>query len=154
MSREVDERVVSLQFDNSRFERNVSTTMSTLDKLKSKLNFNSAHAFDGLESSAAKVSLNPLHRAFDLLTDKTTWLETASITAMANISNSAINAGKKMVSALTIDPIKSGFNEYELKMDSIQTIMSSGNDQLPLTEHQTFGGAAATGEQQHHPIHT
>lgn len=132
MSREVDERVVSLQFDNSRFERNVSTTMSTLDKLKSKLNFNSAHAFDGLESSAAKVSLNPLHRAFDLLTDKTTWAETAAITAMANISNSAINAGKKMVSALTIDPIKSGFNEYELKMDSIQTIMSSTGESIDV----------------------
>lgn len=130
MSREVDERIVSLQFDNSRFERNVSTTMSTLDKLKAKLNFNSAHAFDGLETSAARVSLNPLHRAFDLLTDKTAWASTAAITAMANISNSAIHAGEKMVKALTIDPVTTGFNEYELKMNSVQTIMSSTGESI------------------------
>ena len=38
MSKIIDERVVSMEFDNSRFEKNVSTTMSTLDKLKQKLN--------------------------------------------------------------------------------------------------------------------
>ena len=38
MSKQIEERVVSMQFDNSRFERNVSQSMSTLDKLKQKLN--------------------------------------------------------------------------------------------------------------------
>ena len=39
MSRTIDERVVSMEFDNRKFETNVSTTLSTLDKLKQKLNF-------------------------------------------------------------------------------------------------------------------
>ena len=39
MSKTVDERVVSMQFDNKQFEANVQTSMSTLDKLKQKLDF-------------------------------------------------------------------------------------------------------------------
>ena len=39
MSKTVDERVVSMQFDNRRFERNVKTSMGTIKKLKNSLNF-------------------------------------------------------------------------------------------------------------------
>ena len=42
MSKTVDERVVSMQFDNAQFEKNVSTSMSTLDKLKKSLNLEGA----------------------------------------------------------------------------------------------------------------
>ena len=43
MSKTVDERVVSMQFDNRQFESNVKTSMSTLDKLKQSLNFKDSH---------------------------------------------------------------------------------------------------------------
>ena len=43
MSKQVDERVVSMQFDNKNFERNVQTTLSTLDKLKQSLNLGPDH---------------------------------------------------------------------------------------------------------------
>ena len=43
-------------------------------------------------------------------------------TALQNITNSAINAGKQIVSALTIDPITTGFSEYELKMNSFRPL--------------------------------
>ena len=42
MSKQVDERVVSMQFDNKRFESNVQTTLNTLDKLKQSLNLKGA----------------------------------------------------------------------------------------------------------------
>ena len=38
MSAVVDERVVEMRFNNKDFEQNVKTSMSTLDKLKQKLN--------------------------------------------------------------------------------------------------------------------
>lgn len=44
---------------------------------------------------------------------------------LSNITNSAVNAGKNLVSALTIQPITDGFNEYETKMNSIQTILTN-----------------------------
>ena len=34
MSKTVDEKVVEMRFDNAQFERNVTTSMGTLDKLK------------------------------------------------------------------------------------------------------------------------
>ena len=42
MSKVIDQRVVEMQFDNRHFEQNVSKTMSTLKKLKQKLNFKGA----------------------------------------------------------------------------------------------------------------
>ena len=42
MSTTVDQRVVSMEFDNKRFEQNASTTLSTLDRLKQSLNFSGA----------------------------------------------------------------------------------------------------------------
>ena len=39
MSKTVDEKVVEMRFDNAQFERNVTTSMGTLDKLKKALNF-------------------------------------------------------------------------------------------------------------------
>lgn len=100
MSRTIDSRVVEMQFDNKQFESNVKTTMSTLDRLKQSLNMTGSY-------------------------DSFSALEVMAVTALANITNSAINAGKRIVSSLTIDPIKMGFSEYETKINAIQTIMSN-----------------------------
>ena len=43
----VDTNVVEMQFDNRNFEKNVATSMSTLDKLKAKLSFKGV--IDGLD---------------------------------------------------------------------------------------------------------
>lgn len=42
MSKTVDERVVSMQFDNSKFEKNVKTSITTLEKLKNALKLEDA----------------------------------------------------------------------------------------------------------------
>lgn len=110
MSRVVDERVVSMQFDNRQFERNISNTMSTLEKFNGNLG--------GLGTAVEKVG------------SKFSAMEVMAVTALANITNSAVNAGKRIVSALTIEPVKTGFNEYELKMGSIQTIMAGTGESL------------------------
>jgi tape measure domain-containing protein len=114
MSRTIDSRVVEMQFDNKQFESNVKTTMSTLDKLKQSLNLTGSYdSMSGLSGAVESVRM------------KFSALEVMAVTALANITNSAINAGKRIVSALTIDPIKTGFSEYETKINAIQTIMSN-----------------------------
>ena len=131
MSKQVDERVVSMQFDNKHFERNVSTTMSTLDKLKEKLNFSGASkGLENVGTAAKNVNMSGLGNAVETVRTKFSALEVMGVTALANITNSAVNAGKRIVSALTIDPVKTGFNEYELKMDSIKTIMASTGESV------------------------
>ena len=126
MSKTVDERVVSMQFDNSQFEKNVKTSMSTLDKLKQSLNFkDSAKGLESINAAAKNTNLSGLSAGIETVKTKFSAMQVMGITALTNITNTAVNAGKKMVSALTIDPIKTGFDEYETKINSIQTIMSN-----------------------------
>ena len=47
------------------------------------------------------------------------------VTALANITNSAVNAGKNIVKALTIDPVKTGSQEYETQINAVQTILAN-----------------------------
>lgn len=126
MSTTIDQKVVEMQFDNRHFEKNVSTTMSSLDKLKQKLDFTGASkGLESVGSAAGKVDMSGLSNGVETVRAKFSALEVMGVTALANITNSAVNAGKRILSALTIDPVKTGFNEYELKMDSVRTIMNS-----------------------------
>ena len=131
MSKIVDERVVSMQFDNKHFESNVKTTMSTLDKLKKSLNLEkSAKGLENINAAAKNCNLSPMANAVESIKSKFSALEVMGITALANITNSAVNYGKRLISAFTVDPIRTGFNEFELKMGSIQTIMASTGESL------------------------
>ena len=126
MSKEIDEKVVQMRFDNSNFESNVQTSLGTIGRLKQSLNFsNSSKSLENIGAAAKSVNMSPLSNAVETVKTKFSGLEVVAITALANITNSAVNAGKKIVSALTIDPIKDGFSEYETQMNSIQTIMAN-----------------------------
>ena len=126
MSKTLDERVVSMRFDNSDFEKNANTSLGTLEKLKRSLNFSGASkGLENVSNAAGRCNLSPLSRAVETVSTKFSSLEIMAVTALANITNSAVNAGKRIVSALTIDPIKTGFNEYETKINAVQTIMSN-----------------------------
>lgn len=126
MSKTIDERVVSMEFDNSRFEKNVSTTMSTLDKLKQKLNLSGASkGLENVSDAARRCDISPLSRGVETVKARFSAMEVMAVTALANITNSAVNAGKRLVSAFTIDPIKSGFQEYETQINAIQTILAN-----------------------------
>lgn len=126
MSKEVDERIVSMEFDNKNFENNVKTSMSTLDKLKQALRFKNADSgFKSIDNAAKKVSFNPMATAIDGIQVKFSNLQVMATTALANITNSVVNAGRNMVNQFAIQPITSGFQEYETQMRSIQTILSN-----------------------------
>lgn len=126
LSKTVDERVVEMRFDNKDFEKNVQTTMSTLDKFKQKLNFNGASkGLENIEKSASKVNMSGLGSAVETVQAKFSKLEVMSVTALANITNSAVNAGKRIVDALTLEPVMSGFQEYETQINAVQTILAN-----------------------------
>jgi hypothetical protein len=131
MSTTVDSRVVEMRFDNKNFEQNVSTTMSTLEKLKQSLHLTGASkGLENVSAAAKNVDMNGLGNSVETVRSRFSALEVMGVTALANITNSAVNAGKRIVSALTIDPVKTGFNEYELKMDSVKTIMASTGESV------------------------
>ena len=126
MSTTVDERVVEMRFDNKQFENNVQTTMSTLDKLKQRLNLTGAtKGLENIGSAAKKVNMTGLTGAIETVHSKFSALEVMGVTTLANFTNSAVNAGKKIVAAFTIDPIKTGFSEYETQINAVQTILAN-----------------------------
>lgn len=131
MSTTIDERVVEMRFDNRQFEQNVQTSLSTLDKLKQGLDLDgAAKGLEGLGTAAKKCDLSTLSNSVETVRAKFSALEVMAMTALSNIINSAVNAGKRMLSSFTVEPISTGFNEYELKMGSIQTIMASTGESL------------------------
>lgn len=131
-SKTVDQRVVSMQFDNSNFEKNVSTTMSTLEKFKRALHLDGAtKGLENVNSAANKMDFSKAEFAAtkaglhikDVFEKTTRFLED-------DIARRIIDVGKKIVTEFTIAPITSGFSEYELKMGSVQTIMASTGESL------------------------
>ena len=126
MSKQVDERVVEMRFDNKQFEQGVQTSMSTIDKLKEKLSFKGASkGLDELTNKIGRFDMNPIGKAVETVRTKFSALQVMGITALTNITNTAVNAGKRIMSALTIDPIKSGFQEYETQINAVQTILAN-----------------------------
>lgn len=126
MSTTIDERVVEMRFDNKQFEQNVQTSLSTLDKLKQGLNLKGASkGLEDVNTAAKNCNMTPLTNAVETVRMKFSALEVMAVTALANITNSALNAGKNIISALTIDPIKTGFQEYETQINAVQTILAN-----------------------------
>ena len=126
MSTTIDNKVVEMRFDNKQFETATAQSMSTIDKLKSKLAFTGAtKGLSDIDSSIKKVDMSGFGSAVDTVSARFSALQVVGITALANITNSAVNAGKRMISALTIDPIKTGFQEYETQINAIQTILAN-----------------------------
>lgn len=129
MSRSVDDRIVRMQFDNKEFEKHAQTSMSTLDKLKKSLEFkNVAKGFQNVNNGIQSITFSPIQNGIDAVTSHFSRMEMTWSMVLANMINKAIDAGTKMVNALTIDPVKTGFQEYETQMNAIQTIWANTKD--------------------------
>ena len=126
MSKSIDERVVRMEFENQNFEANAKATMSTIDKLKEKLNFKgAAKGVQEIDNAAKKINLNPLASSVDVIAKRFTNLGIVGVTALQNITNQALNAAKNLVNQFTLAPIMSGFKEYETQIGAVQTILAN-----------------------------
>lgn len=126
MSSSIDERVVGMRFENGQFESGIRKSIGSLAGLKAALSFGkNAKELDNLSEAGRRFSLGPVGAAAEGISTKFVAMATIGITALTNIVNKAMAAGEQIMRSLTIDPIKAGFDEYELKMGSIQTILSN-----------------------------
>ena len=122
----IDERIVQMQFDNKQFESGVQTSIKSLANLKKGLNLDaSAKSLANLEKTGKSFSLESIGASVEAVAHRFSTLGIIGMTALQNIANQAIHTGEKMLKALTIDPIMSGFSEYETKANAIQTILSN-----------------------------
>ena len=126
MSREIEQRIVEMQFDNKQFEQGVSTTMSSLDKLKQSLNLSgAAKGLENVGTAARRIDLSGLSSAAETVCVKFSHMQMTIQHQLNQLVDHAVYTGKRMASALTIDPIKTGFSEYETQINAVQTILAN-----------------------------
>lgn len=117
MSVSSETRVVSIQFDNKDFEKNVQQSLDTLERLNKSLEFKKgAKGLNNISNAASKVDMSSLSRSIDETSGHFSKLEVMGVTALANITNSAVNAGKTLVKSL-IDPVVKGGWQRALNME-------------------------------------
>lgn len=129
MSETIDKRIVQMRFDNAQFESGVSKTMGTLDKLKKALHLE--NAIDGVskvQSAFSKFDTAGVTGGIDTINAKFSAMQTVAFTVMQNIVNDAYAKGKQLAEAFTIEPVFSGFQEYETQINAIQTILANTQD--------------------------
>lgn len=126
MPREVDDRVVQMQFDNAQFERETKRSLNTIDRLKASLNFDRASdSLNGLSTAASKLDLSPISDGIDTISMRFRALDIVAATVISNITSKVVGLGKQMISAFAIDPIKTGLAEYETQIGAVQTILAN-----------------------------
>ena len=126
MSTTIDQRVVEMRFDNRQFESGVKTTMNSLTNLKSNLDLKGAtKGLENVSSAAQKCDMSVLSNSVETVKAKFSAMQVVAITALSRITQAVLTASKKVASAFTIDPIKTGFSEYETQINSVQTILAN-----------------------------
>lgn len=126
MGKTIDEKVVSIEFDNKRFEKNVGQSINTINNLNKSLRLEGAtKGLESVQEQSKRMDFSVLNNAVEGVKTKFSALEVVAITALANITNSAVNAGKNLIKSLSTDQIMAGWNKYTQKTSSVQTIMNA-----------------------------
>lgn len=133
----VDNRVVTMKFDNSQFQNGIKQTIASLEVLKEKLNLPESSALEKLNGKIP--DLNPLAKAADVVANRFSVLGTIAFGALERIGSMAVDTGSRIVKALSIQPILDGFAEYETEMNSIKTIQAN----LPNVSNNDINKALA-----------
>lgn len=129
----VDNRIVNMEFNNADFQRRISDTMKSIGQLdKSIAELGTKNGLTDLAKQASAFTLGGMASAVEHVSNKFLALATIGITALSNITNKAVDAGIQLAKSLSLDQIIGGFNEYELKLGAIQTIMAGSGESLEV----------------------
>lgn len=108
MSKQIDERVVSMQFDNKQFEANVKTSMTTIQKLKQSLNFkDSGKSLENLSKAANEVKFDKLLSGVETLEKRFSAMGIVGMRVIENLTDSAMQMVTKTKNLIT-STIKQG----------------------------------------------
>jgi tape measure domain-containing protein len=125
MSATVDNRVVEMGFNNAQFEKGVKQSTDSLEGLKKSLDLTeSARNISALSAEGKKFSLATMGQGVEHISSRFSALGVIGFTVIQNLTNAAINYGRKLVSSI-MDPMKTGFAEYETQINAIQTVLAN-----------------------------
>lgn len=126
MSKSVDNRVVALEFDNSKFSKNMEATEKQLQEFEHSLELKGAEkGFKNIEAAANSLDLSGIQKSLDTINDRFSITGELFHNMLYGMVSSAIQASQQIVKALTIKPAMDGLSEYQMQMDAIQTISTN-----------------------------
>ena len=123
----IDERIVSMQFDNEQFEKNVGTTLKSLTNLEKGV--------DGLNG----ISTSGLADAIESLQDRFSNLGIIGMTVIQNLTNRFVDAGIKMAKSLTIDQVAAGFDKYTANTKTVKALLNSTGESIDVVTEKING---------------
>ena len=131
MGKVVEDDVVRMQFENGQFEKKIRQSQKSIEALKKSIDFSeSGKSLAKFQNETKKFNMDGMGRAVEAVQVKFSAMDTVAMSVLNRLTNAAINAGKRITSALAFDGMSDGWNEYKLKMNSIQTIIMSTGESL------------------------
>ena len=107
-TKEYDDRIVRMGFDNAKFESGVSKSMSTLDKLNEKLKLKGAsEGSANVQKEVNSIDFSSLERAISRIESRFSTMGIVGMNVIGQITNGIIGSVKQLEAA-TIGQIKSG----------------------------------------------
>ena len=126
MSTAIEQRIVEMKFDRKGFAEGVKDTLKDLDKLDQGMKFEGARkGFSELQRSVDGIQFQSLLEGIQNIQGSLEHMQSFGFQVFQNLTSKAVDWATTMVKSLSVDQIAGGFSEYELKMDSVRTIMSS-----------------------------
>lgn len=127
----VDNKVVKMTMEATQFLQGAASSISALKQLQAALKMEGAvQGLDEVAAKASSIDLIPLENSVEGTRSKFSLLAEAASVALGNIMTKAIETGASFAKAFTFGPALDGLKEYELKMNSIQTIMMGSGESL------------------------
>lgn len=126
MSVEIDDRIVRFSVDDSSLVRKGPSVVNMLGTMKEALNFShSAKGLQDIEKAAKNIRWDSMAAGAEVFTNRISALSIAGIATIQRYTNRAWDMVENFAKELTTRPVFTGFSEYEIKMDAIQTILTN-----------------------------
>ena len=105
---EIEDRVVSIKFDNKNFAKNAQETMGMLDKLKEKMSFKGAtDGFNALQAAQKNVNFRTLSDGISSITNKLSVMGAVGFSVIQSLTQQFMGLAQR-VAGMTIDPLVGG----------------------------------------------
>lgn len=135
MSTVIENSVVEMSFDNSNFEKNAKTSLSTIEKLKNALDFSgSSNSLNELSRSANNFSMGSMGSTIETISSKFSALEIVGVGALLRIGQQAVDTGERLVKSMSTDQIMAGWDKFAKKTTSTATLLGQGFDMEEVNE--------------------
>ncbi|MBQ0090388.1 MAG: peptidoglycan-binding protein [Prevotellaceae bacterium] len=133
----VDEQVVSLEFQNKNFEKNVKESLDSIEKLKKSLDFTKAgEGLESIDNTANKCDFRVMQEGLVQVQAHISILDQLAMNWLNRMENKVLDVSEKLVKSMSTEQISAGWDKYAEKTSAVQTIMAATASQFEDTATQ------------------